>query len=83
MKGIPQKNTPRGVKYYAVIYLFNNTFHGIPFDTEEEARKHGEEWIKKANKENAEKHDPKTDPFVKNFYIMKRNLDKYDNGEVI
>lgn len=83
MKGIPQKDTPTGIKYYAVIYLFNNTVHCVPFDTEEEARKHGKEWVDKANVEHAKTHDPKTDPFVKNFYVVKRNLEKYDNGEII
>ena len=45
MKGNPQKNVPTGVVYYAIIYLYNNTFHGIPFDSEEKARKYATDWI--------------------------------------
>lgn len=83
MKGTPQKTVPTGIRYYAVIYLFNDTIHCIPFDTQEEADKHGRAWVAEANEKYKAKHDPKTDPFVKNFYVIKRNLDKYGNGEVI
>ena len=84
MKGIPQKDTPTGVKWYVVIYLYNNTFHGVPFNSEEAARKYGAEFVDKMNKEQQPKSEKyKGTPYIKNWYIMKRNLDKYDNGEVI
>ena len=82
MKGILQKDVPTGIKWFAVIYLWNNTIHAIPFNSEEAAKKYGTEFVEKANKENAEKHDPATDPYVKNFYVSKRDMSKYKNGEV-
>lgn len=83
MKGNAQKDTPTGIQYYAVIYLFNNTVHMIPFDSQEEAFEVGKSQVKKLNDKNKTKHPPKTDPFVKNFYVIKRNMDKYPNGEII
>ena len=83
MKGIPQKNTPTGTQYYAVLYLFNNTVHMIPFDTQEEALETGNAQVAKLNEKNKAKHPIKKDPFVKNFYVIKRSMDKYKNGEII
>lgn len=82
MKGTKQKEVPTGIKYFAVIYLFNDTIHAIPFNSQEAAEKYGSEFVEKANKDNAKKHDPKKAPYVKNFYVSKRNMDKYPNGEV-
>lgn len=85
MKGMPQKEVPTGIKYYAVIYLYNDTIHAIPFDTQEEAETEGRKWIERtvdhiAKSGLAKKHKPTE--YVKNFYVSKRNMDKYPNGEV-
>lgn len=87
MKGIPQKQVPTGIKYYAVIYLYNDTIHAIPYDSQEEAEGALKTWIAKVKKELG--NDPKKtkgkttpDEYVKNFYVVKRNMDKYANGEV-
>lgn len=85
MKGKPQKEVPTGIKYYAVIYLWNDTIHAIPFDSLEEAETEGRKWIAKVEAELKASHKgkgPKPDEYVKNFYVSKRNMDKYPNGEV-
>lgn len=85
MQGKPQKNVPTGIKYYAVIYLFNDTIHGIPFDSREEAEREGKAWIERMKKKIAKTGRPKgiaPEDYVKNFYVSKRNMDKYPNGEV-
>ena len=85
MKGKPQKEVLTGVWYYAVIYLFNDTIHAIPFETEEEARTEGQKWINKITKKLSEDKSCKKckpEDYVKNFYVVKRNMDKYQNGEV-
>lgn len=85
MKGIPQKKPLTGIKYFAVFYLYNDTIHAIPFDTQEEAEEQGKKWIsyiteKLKKDKTAKKHKP--EEYVKNFYVSKRNMDKYPNGEV-
>ena len=85
MKGTPQKEVPTGIKYYAVFYLYNDTIHAIPFDSLEEAERESEKWKKKIIKKlsepgKAKNHKP--EEYIKNFYISKRNMEKYPNGEV-
>lgn len=85
MKGKPQKDVPTGIKYYAVFYLYNDTIHAIPFDSQEEAEEKGKKWIAKITKElksSGKCKNCKPEEYVKNFYVSKRNMDKYANGEV-
>lgn len=85
MKGILQKEVPTGIKYYAVFYLFNDTIHAIPFDSQEEAERESEKWMKHIIKELSKpgaKPKCKPEEYIKNFYISKRNMEKYPNGEV-
>ena len=85
MQGKPQKNVPTGIKYYAVFYLWNDTIHAIPFDSKEEAEREGAKWIETVKRKVAKRGKPegvKPDDYVKNFYVSKRNMDKYKNGEV-
>ena len=80
MKGKPQSNPPTGIKYYAVIYLYNDSIHSYPFPTQEEAEKEVERLVKELQKKKPK--DPKHGDYVKNYYVVKRNMDKYPNGEV-
>lgn len=85
MKGKPQTNVPTGIKYYAVFYLWNDTVHAIPFDSYEEAESKSKEWEKKIIdriKASGLAKNHKPEEYIKNFYISKRNMDKYANGEV-
>lgn len=85
MKGKPQKQVPTGIKYYAVFYLYNDTVHAIPFDSYEEAEKESKKWMERITKEIASSglaKNHKPEEYIKNFYISKRNMDKYPNGEV-
>lgn len=85
MKGKPQKNVPTGIKYYAVFYLYNDTIHAIPFDSQEEAETESKKWMVKIVaklKASGSCKKRKPEEYIKNFYISKRNMDKYANGEV-
>ena len=85
MKGKPQKEVPTGIKYFAVIYLWNDTIHAIPFDSQEEAEAGMKKWIDKtiaAIKASGKAKRHKPEEYVKNYYVSKRNMDKYPNGEV-
>lgn len=85
MKGKPQTSVPTGIKYFAVFYLYNDTIHAIPFDSYEEAETESKKWMSKIVKElkaSGKCKKIKPEEYIKNFYISKRNMDKYVNGEV-
>lgn len=61
-----------GQWYFAVIILFNNTFHLVHYKTKEEAVETVGAWVKR-----------QPEGFVKDWYLIKRNLNKYDKQHIL